>query len=303
MQLHAQPGESSLECVDVNPSQEDAASVGSPCATSVVPSTSVVSDACAPIATSAPPSAAVGSHTAAPRSSPFHAAPVASAYDGDLSKAHHETSGTALYSRCDPRLVEKLRRSLLLHANVVIALLHRLDVTRCGAVSRTEFRKALPMLMQRMLVEDLRNPPQPRSSRPRSPSSARRAASPRPRQTIFTAAAAASDPSLSRAKLEEHQRPATSRGPAASCKPDGDAHRGKLADAQRVAHGSPLGGDTGRGVIGSSRTAEEGHWSGLEMDVIFDALDSEACGAIRYAHIRTRACTLHTPGPVTACRA
>ena len=64
---------------------------------------------------------------------------------------HDHESKASPPPACDPRVVDRLRRALLRDMDRVIDLFRRLDANGDGSVTRQEFRKALPMLMQRLL--------------------------------------------------------------------------------------------------------------------------------------------------------
>ena len=171
---------------------------------------------------------------------------------------------------CDIALVDELRCAALSELDRIVGLFAWLDVTGSGAVTRQDFRKALPMLLQMLLHQkvlvrtddgllhkpSLHDLDGTRTLQRTKVSST--AATPLPIHTLFTATAAAGDASARR-NVKDHEQKHQPRRTASKAS--------KLSRSTPSSYGGLRGG---------------GMWTGVEMDVLFGLLDCDRCGSIEY---------------------
>jgi hypothetical protein len=104
----------------------------------------------------APAPSRMGSSGHAPLSQPSSlrrfAPPEERAKAAAAAAAAAKASGGA--PQCDPRVLNALRAALLRDMERVVDLFHRLDADSDGSVTKSEFRRALPMLLQRMMRQE-----------------------------------------------------------------------------------------------------------------------------------------------------
>ena len=100
----------------------------------------------------------LNSLTASTPMMPWFTAPPKRFNPFESSKPTASDTGTSLtIPECDPKALEALRGALLQDIERVTVLFKRLDANADGTCSLTEFRKALPMIQQKLLRETVKN--------------------------------------------------------------------------------------------------------------------------------------------------